>query len=80
MEISFVSTVGLFLIVGGVLLPIYTGNLFSMSKKTKEQYLEHVNKGEKGWLVDFKISIFIRKFWIYITIVGFFLFFIGFYF
>lgn len=53
MEISFVSTVGLFLIVGGVLLPIYTGNLFSMSKKTKEQYLEHVNKGGErmvSWL------------------------------
>ena len=33
MELSFLSIVGCLLIVGGLLLPIYTANLFPLSKK-----------------------------------------------
>lgn len=77
MELSFLSIVGCLLIVGGLLLPIYTANLFPLSKKSNDQYQEMMRKGDRGWIIDFKINQWIRKNWIYIPILGVFLFFIG---
>lgn len=81
MEISIISKIGVVLIMVGFLLPIYTANLFPPSKKIKEEYDEMINKGEPegktGWLISFKIDELIRKTWIYIFIMGLFLFVLG---
>lgn len=61
MEFSFLSIVGCLLIVGGLLLPIYTANLFPLSKKSNDQYQEMMRKGDRGWIIDFKINQWIRK-------------------
>lgn len=81
MELSIISKIGVILIIVGLLLPIYTANLFPPSQKIKEEYNEMINQGEpegkSGWIISFKIDEFIRKTWIYIFIMGLFLFIVG---
>ncbi|MGE8542983.1 MAG: hypothetical protein ACN6NS_01525 [Acinetobacter johnsonii] len=77
MELSFLSIFGCLLIVGGLLLPIYTANLFPLSKESNDQYQEMMRKGDRGWIIDFKINQWIRKNWTYIPILGVLFFLIG---
>lgn len=80
MQLSLISEIGLILILIGVLLPIYTANLFKMRKGTQKQYLDKIEQGEKGWWLDYKLSLWINRYWVYILLVGFIVFLLGLYF
>ena len=44
---------------------------------SNDQYQEMMRKGDRGWIIDFKINQWIRKNWIYIPILGVLFFLIG---
>ena len=79
MGLSFITQFGVILILLGVFLPIYTANLFKVSKSAQEQYQEKIAQGDKGWLIDYRLSLWIHRCWIYIVLIGLVLFVLGFY-
>ncbi|WP_171407698.1 hypothetical protein [Acinetobacter tianfuensis] len=48
MQLSFMSEAGLVIMIGGILLPIYTGNLFKMTQVSKEQYFKKIKQAAKA--------------------------------
>lgn len=80
MQLSLILEFGLVLMLIGVLLPIYTANFFKMRNATQKQYLDKIEQGDKGWCLDYKLSLWINRYWDYILLVGFILFVLGFYF
>lgn len=78
MQLSLISEIGLIFILIGALLPIYTANLFKMRKGTQKQYLDKIEQGEKDWWLDYKLSLWINRYWVYVLLMGFILFGLGF--
>lgn len=66
-----IMVIGVILMLVGLLLPIYTGNLFTLSKYAEQRYKEKITQGDRGWELDYKFGEWIRKFWFYIFIIGF---------
>lgn len=79
MQLSLISEFGLILMLIGVLLPIYTANLFKMRKATQKQYLDKIEQGDKGWLIDYKLSLWISRYWFSVIVLGFILLILGLY-
>lgn len=79
-QLSWISEFGLILILIGVLLPIYTANLFRLTKVTQKQYLDKIEQGDKGWCLDYKFSLWVNRYWRYMLLIGFILFLLGLYF
>ncbi|WP_423814553.1 DUF3899 domain-containing protein [Pseudomonas indica] len=66
---------GFFLVVGGVLLAIYTGNLFGFSRGIREdletiKWKKEASKEEKSYFRYYAINEFVRKLWRFLVVIG----------
>lgn len=87
-ELMVLLELGIFLMLLGFLLAIFTGNLFPDSLKVQQQFEElkrkqeqgkQLSREESGKLTYFKLNHFIYRRWKYIVAVGLFIFAISFY-
>ncbi|SDB84794.1 hypothetical protein [Acinetobacter boissieri] len=79
MELSLISKIGVFLVVGGFLFWIQVGTL-GYSKLTKKRLLKAQQRDDKGEALYHKIEIFFNKCCPYVCGIGLLLFFIGLFF
>ena len=66
---------GVFLVVCGVLLAVYTGNLFGFSRGVRNdletiKWKKEASKEEKSYFRYYAINEFIRKLWKFLVVIG----------